>query len=313
MDKNKSKLISNAYPELAPLIQQRETNDLLKSLIDNMQEMKEAKIIPVLKGDKGEDGKRGSSFLGCVDYLSDLPNIALVQDRDYVYVKETGEIYYSNSLTWELMDRIRGIDGYTPVAGVDYEIPNEEAIASMVFDRLLYEIPEPVHGKDGVDGRDGSPDSPEDIANKLNTLEGALEISVLKGYEDSDAIIAKIKKQKLKPRDIEGMPLDFNDQRWHGGGISNITGFIQAGVNVTITGTGTSSDPYIISSTGGGSSSPQTPTGTVDGSNTVFTALATPTSVVADGSTYFNGAGYTLVGLTITMDNAPTQYIRYFA
>lgn len=61
-----------------------------------------------------------------------------------------------------------------------------------------------------------------------------------------------------------------------------------------------------------GSTTPHTPTGTVDGSNTAFVAATAPSFVVADGGTYFSGAGYTLVGLNITMDNAPTQYIRYF-
>lgn len=68
----------------------------------------------------------------------------------------------------------------------------------------------------------------------------------------------------------------------------------------------------IASSSSGGSLTPNIPSGVVNGTNTVFTATSTPLFVVADGSTYFNGAGYTLVGLTITMDNAPTQYIRYF-
>lgn len=39
----------------------------------------------------------------------------------------------------------------------------------------------------------------------------------------------------------------------HGGGISNITGLILPGTNITITGLGTSTSPYTINSTGGGS------------------------------------------------------------
>lgn len=56
----------------------------------------------------------------------------------------------------------------------------------------------------------------------------------------------------------------------------------------------------------------ETPTGTVDGSNTSFTVTVAPVYVVADGTTYFEGAGYSLAGLTITMDNPPSQYIRSF-
>jgi hypothetical protein len=74
-----------------------------------------------------------------------------------------------------------------------------------------------------------------------------------------EEIVKEIKtKRLLELRDIKGARLDnisMNDQRWHGGGISNISGLISAGTNVTITGSGTSSDPYVINSSGGGGGS----------------------------------------------------------
>jgi len=42
----------------------------------------------------------------------------------------------------------------------------------------------------------------------------------------------------------------------HGGGISNITGLVTAGTNVTITGSGTTTSPYVINSSGGGGGTP---------------------------------------------------------
>jgi molecular chaperone GrpE (heat shock protein) len=54
----------------------------------------------------------------------------------------------------------------------------------------------------------------------------------------------------------------------------------------------------------------ETPTGTVNASNTVFTVTAEPKWVVADGVTYYDGAGYTYAALTITMDVAPSAAIR---
>ena len=56
-----------------------------------------------------------------------------------------------------------------------------------------------------------------------------------------------------------------------------------------------------------------TPSGAVDASNTVFGVTDTPTSVIADGTIYFSGVGYTYNAglLQITMDIAPSQYIRY--
>lgn len=56
----------------------------------------------------------------------------------------------------------------------------------------------------------------------------------------------------------------------------------------------------------------ETPSGTVDGSNTTFTVSAVPVYIVVDGITLFDGAGYTIATLTLTLDNAPQQFIRSF-
>lgn len=59
-----------------------------------------------------------------------------------------------------------------------------------------------------------------------------------------------------------------------------------------------------------GSTTVSTPTGLVNGSNTVYTVATTPLYVVADNQTYFENFGYTRVGTTITMDVAPFNFIR---
>lgn len=71
-------------------------------------------------------------------------------------------------------------------------------------------------------------------------------------------------------------------------------------------------DTITFTSTGGGPGgiTVETPTGTVNGSNTTFTVSAEPQWVVADGVTYYDGTGYTYAALTITMDVAPSASIR---
>lgn len=59
-----------------------------------------------------------------------------------------------------------------------------------------------------------------------------------------------------------------------------------------------------------GSTTVSTPTGLVNGSNTVYTVATTPLYIVADNQTYFENFGYTRVGTTITMDVAPFNFIR---
>ena len=71
--------------------------------------------------------------------------------------------------------------------------------------------------------------------------------------------------------------------------------------NVTITGTG-----------GGGGYTKETPTGAVNSGNTTFIVTSVPVYIVADGSTYFENAGYVISGLEVEMTDAPTQFIRSF-
>jgi len=47
----------------------------------------------------------------------------------------------------------------------------------------------------------------------------------------------------------------------------------------------------------------ETPTGTVDDSNTTFTVANEPKYIVVNGAQYFSGAGYSYAGGTITLDN----------
>lgn len=48
----------------------------------------------------------------------------------------------------------------------------------------------------------------------------------------------------------------------------------------------------------------ENPTGTIDDSNVTFTVSNTPKYVVVNGAQYFDGAGYSYTGGTITLDNA---------
>ncbi len=54
----------------------------------------------------------------------------------------------------------------------------------------------------------------------------------------------------------------------------------------------------------------ETPSGTVNASNTTFTVTRPPTSIEIDGLTYFEGAGYSYSNFSITTDLAPSNFIR---
>lgn len=181
---------------------------------------------------------------------------------------------------------VKGIhyeDGYTPEKGVDYF--------------------------DGENGNDGSPDTGDDIIAKIHESEALIDISKIAGLEELE--------QRLGASAGEGggagwgaHPLRIENSS--NAAIEKVARTIRykgAGVSVARTKDGV----VEVTIGGGAASTPLTPTGAVNGSNTVFTVVSEPSSVVADGITYYDGAGYTYAALTITMTTPPSQYIRYYA
>lgn len=75
-------------------------------------------------------------------------------------------------------------------------------------------------------------------------------------------------------------------------------------------GTSSSADWELVTGGSGSGVTVETPVGTVNATNTSFVFSATPKWIVADGITYFEGAGYSMTVLTATMDVPPSQFIR---
>ena len=154
-----------------------------------------------------------------------------------------------------------------------------------------------IDGKDGIgiDGKDGSPDTRLEIIEKINAGKA----------KDLKIEFTQIDTTRLE-KIIFDRAISILDQR---------TQFlINKGVkhDASLSGEGTDASPLTVVDNGNGGSgwTVETPTGSVNSVNTVFTVTAEPKCVVADGVTYFDGAGYTYAALSITMDIAPSQYIR---
>lgn len=165
-------------------------------------------------------------------------------------------------------------------------------------------------GPKGDAGLDGSPDTPADIIRKIEQApDESIDASKIKNLPK---VVVENRLPELSLFGSgggsathlmvydEGVPLG-----------QDIQGINFTGTGVTATRVGTQIK-VAISSGGGGVGEWSTPAETPDGSTTVFTVGAeAPTDVVADGASYFEGAGYTYSGGQITFTMAPSQYVRY--
>ncbi len=174
-------------------------------------------------------------------------------------------------------------------------------------------------------------DNPDQLASKINTLNGAINPEVIKGWDE-------IKKNK------NGLPNDFDVRIGvskteikrltdrvvvleSGGGTGGGHVIQDEGVSLTqrtklnFTGAGVTvtddsgNDATVVAVSGGADATLiETPTGTIDGSNTAFTVVNTPIYVVVDGLQRFQGTGYTYSAPTITIINGapPVEEIRSF-
>ncbi len=132
--------------------------------------------------------------------------------------------------------------------GKDAEV-NHQEIANMVIDMI--DLPE--NGKNGRDGKDGSSDTPEQLIEKLKAIPGwqRIDKNFLPGPE-------KFTTQ---------MELDY--------AISKLRNQVSFLINKV--------EGLVITPGGGGTLTPETPTGTIDGNNTAFHVNHTPIQVFQNG------------------------------
>lgn len=240
---DKDMLAQLNHEELMDSLSQKESKSKLKKTIHD-----------VFKGESGYTPQKG------VDYFTENE---IKEWKDEILTKATPKKFkdYFTNQEVDTIARIMRADlkkEVTPVKnkdyfdGVDGKDANEKEILKKVslmiptHEELLAKLP-----------KTKEVDTKSIVKEVLNQIPKRTEIT-------TEQIVKEIKDKRLiELRDIKGARLDnprgnysMNDQRWHGGGIDNITGLITAGTNVTITGTGTTADPYIINSSGGGGGTP---------------------------------------------------------
>jgi hypothetical protein len=151
-------------------------------------------------------------------------------------------------------------------------------------------------------------DTPEIIADKLNTLEGVIDVSVIKGSLTIDEIKSQFENwnQPAKGK---------LDQRWHGGGATKLTGLTDVSLSVPTNGqslTYNSTTGKWTNSNSSGGGAWGSITGTITNQTDLITYLSTnyqPTGTYLTASTLsivsdspLSGAGTSASHLTITTD-----------
>lgn len=199
-----------------------------------------------VKGDTGESGKDGvegkpgkDGFLGKKSgYETDLGKIvgyAIGGTVDKVVTQKITKIVKSgvlNGKNGKDGDTIKGDKG-DPGKDGDNGIDGKDGLEKPGRDGL-----NGLPGKDGIDGKDGEPG--EDGKS-------AYQIWLDKGHRGSEDDFLK---QVVRDGWANYGGLFVTNQQ-----PQTINGLIQAGINVTITGKGTRTSPYVINSSGGGGSS----------------------------------------------------------
>jgi len=180
-----------------------------------------------------------------------------------------------------------------------------------------------IDGKDGAPGKDGRDGAPgrdgrdgKDGQDGVDGKDGFVDTATIGYLEDR---ITTLAEELEKAKNVEVRPVEAGAGRgfyvYVDGikkGIVNTLNF-KAGNNMAISHSkvnGLDTITFTASGGGPGGIDIETPAESPNASRTAFTVSAEPQYMIADGTTYFDGAGYTYAALTVTFDVPPSQFVR---
>lgn len=148
----------------------------------------------------------------------------------------------------------------------------------------------------------------EKIRDSLELLQGKnrLRISAIDGLEEALTEAKKSGKSVGFVGGARGISVYVGGVKK---GMINTLNFV-AGSGIAISYSKVNGLDRITFTVSGSGVTVETPPEAANGSTTVFTVSAAPKWIVADGTTYYAGAGYSYSSLQVTMDIAPSSFIR---
>ncbi len=202
---------------------------------------------------------------------------------------------------------IEGIKSIPMIQGAAGKDANEQAIVDKVLSKFPKQLDEAQLTAKILAKVPKVSDIAKNVLDRIPKPKSSLKMVQEKVEIDPMSVIDKIlalppEKFQLKTDNIDGFKQTisaFQHQLGtkgylHGSGISNITDLIVAGNNVTITGTGTNGDPYIINATGGGGGISLETNGNPNGSQTVLNLVNGANTTISDdgfGNITFDSTG----------------------
>ena len=255
--------------------------------------------------------------------LSPTAKAKLIQQfpelRDWLETRETNQLLSGLFSQIKMMKGDKGEKGdagYTPQKGKDYFTDTE--VNSLIAYILKQATPKKgVHYNDGEKG-DAYVLTSKDKKEIAQSIDVPIVEKIIEKIEVVKEVMPKsidvsIVKNAVSKKDLEtdrkeilsGMAkvdgrIKLIDQRWHGGGLSQVYH------DTTLSGTGSSSNPLTVIGGGGSGSRMEIPTGIVNDSNVSFAFTNLPVILVINGLTYRQSGGmynWTVSGKTITLNN----------
>lgn len=235
-----------------------------------------------IKGDKGDRG-------------DDAITISSLKPKDvqkgYLWVQEpSNKLFQFNGKGWVEI----GKNGHTPT------VAELNAIIKPLIPAKAKDGRTPVKGVDYFDGKNGSPDTPDEVVVKINSSKKIIDAERVRGLTKAFELLEKYGtnpegKATGGGRDIRILA--------NGSEVSQHVTEIDFTTNLSVT--YSNNGKLTVTATSGAGTNVETPTGTINGSNTAFTVSNEPKWVLVNGVTYFSGVGYSYAGGTITLDFAP--------
>lgn len=267
-------------------------------------------IIASLRGEKGPKGEKGEKGENGKDYKLTEMDKRVIANLAYEIVADQVD----SSIEEATQDVLAVIEGKLQDTVKKTFSDNKSMIEGIVAERFKKLATEQNRGLESIKSsllKEVSTESKK-MATEGKRMSQSMKDEIVAEYKIKlSQLIEEINNRKISWSDIEKRP-------------NIVTGLAHL-VDVDTTGATSSNKvlkPVFDSngnltgfafgdqSGGGGSSSVETPSGTINGSNTSFTVSNEPKWIIADGVTYFEGAGYSYSAGTLTIDTPPVSFIR---